>query len=124
MFPSLAGRETCAETNFAARKQKMFLSGVKNIFACRTQILRPKHIFPILATPGNITRNIVSATMFSSLTRLLKLLIWKFHVVIWQMTSNNCTKVRAARAARLFFLIQPIRSLFSGVFVAVALVHA
>ena len=32
--------------------------------------------------------------------------------------SKNCTKVRAARAARLFFLIQPIRSLFSDVVVA------
>ena len=30
-------------------------------------------------------------------------------------------KVRAARAARSFFLIQPIRSLFSGVVVAVPL---
>ena len=29
-------------------------------------------------------------------------------------------KVRAARAARLIFLIEPIRSLFSGVVVAVA----
>ena len=38
--------------------------------------------------------------------------------------SKNCTKVRAARAARLFFLIQPIRSLFSGVFVVVAVVFA
>ena len=47
MFPSLAARETCvAETNFAARKQKMFLPGVKNIFASRTQILRLKHMFP------------------------------------------------------------------------------
>ena len=55
MFPSLAARETCvAETNFAARKQKMFLPGVKNIFASRTQILRPRHMFPSLATPGNI----------------------------------------------------------------------
>ena len=38
-------------------------------------------------------------------------------IVICQTTSKNCTKVRAARAARLFFLIniQPIRSLFSGV---------
>ena len=50
-------------------KQKMFLPGVKNIFASRTQILRPKHMFPSLATPGNITRNIVSATMFPSLAR-------------------------------------------------------
>ena len=32
-------------------------------------------------------------------------------------------KVRAARAARLFLVIQPIRSLFSGVVVAVAVVH-
>ena len=72
MFPNLAARETCvAETNFAARKQKMFLSGVKNIFASRTQILRPKNMFPSLASPGNITRNIVSATMFPSLARPL-----------------------------------------------------
>ena len=28
----------------------MFLPGVKNIFASRTQILRPKHMFPSLAT--------------------------------------------------------------------------
>ena len=48
----------------------------------------------------------------------------KFHVVIWQITSENSTKVRAARAARLFFLIQPIRSLFSGVVFAVAVVFA
>ena len=36
-------------------------------------------------------------------------------IVIWQATSKNCTKKWAARAARLFFLIQPMRSLFSGV---------
>ena len=42
MCPSLAARETCVrETNFAARKQKLFLSGVKNNFASGTQILRP-----------------------------------------------------------------------------------
>ena len=70
MFPSYAARETCvAETNFAFPKQKKFLSGVKNIFASGTQILRPKHMFPSLATPGNITRNIASATMFPSLAR-------------------------------------------------------
>ena len=51
MFPTLAVRETyVAETNFAARKQKVFLPGVKNIFASRTQILRPKHMRPSLAT--------------------------------------------------------------------------
>ena len=32
-----------------------------------------------------------------------------------------CTKVPAARGARLFFHIEPIRSLFSGVVVAVAI---
>ena len=51
------------------RMQKMFLFGVKNIFASRTQILRLKHMFPSLATPGNITRNNFSITMFSSLAR-------------------------------------------------------
>ena len=52
-------------------KQKMFFPGVKNIFASRTQILRPKHMFPSLATPGNITRNTVSTTMFPGLARPL-----------------------------------------------------
>ena len=70
----IAPKAYVAETNFAARKQKMFLTRVKNIFASRTQILRPKHMFPSLATPGNITRNIVSATMFPSLARPLNFL--------------------------------------------------
>ena len=62
MFPNLAARETCVEeTNFAARE-------TKNVFAW-SQILRPKHMFPSLATPGNITRNIISTTMFPSLAR-------------------------------------------------------
>ena len=57
MFPNLAAQKTCvAETNFAARK-------TKNAFASRAQILRPKHMFPSLATPRNIKRNIVSATI-------------------------------------------------------------
>ena len=50
----------------------MFLPEVKNIFASRTQILRPKHMFPSLATPGNTTRNIVSATVFPSLAKPLR----------------------------------------------------
>ena len=56
---------------FLLGNKKMFLPGVKNIFSSRTQILRPKHEFPSLATPGNITRNIVFATMFPSLARPL-----------------------------------------------------
>ena len=43
--------------------------------------------------------------------------IWKFHVVVWQTTSKHCTKKRAARAARLLFFIQPIKSLICGVVV-------
>ena len=45
--------------------------------------------------------------------------ISEIHVVVWQTPSKNYAKVRAARAARLFFGIQPIRSLFSGVVVAI-----
>ena len=52
--------------------------------------------------------------------------LWKFHVVVRQTTSKNCTKKRAARAAsessraaRLVFLIQPIKSLIWNVVVAV-----
>ena len=51
MFSNLAARETyVAETHFVARKQKLFLPGVKNIFVSRTQILRPQHMFPSLGT--------------------------------------------------------------------------
>ena len=69
MFPNLAARETYVlrKQILLLGKQKVFLTGVKNIFASRTQTLRPKHMFPSLATPGNITRNIVSATIFPSL---------------------------------------------------------
>ena len=35
MFPSLAARETCvAETNFVARKQKVFLAGASEKHFC------------------------------------------------------------------------------------------
>ena len=55
MFPSLAARETyVAETNFAARKQKMFLPEVKNIFVSRTQILRPQHVSQFSHDENNI----------------------------------------------------------------------
>ena len=59
----------CCGNKFCCLEKKMFLPGVKNIFASRTQILRPKHMFPNLATPGNRTRKIVSAKMFPSLAR-------------------------------------------------------
>ena len=36
---------------------------------------------------------------------VVKTLVWTFHVVIWQTTSKNCAKVRAALAARLVLLI-------------------
>ena len=38
-----------------------------------------------------------------------------FHVVVWQRTSRNYSKVRTARAARLFVLIRPIKFLIYGV---------
>ena len=44
---------------------------------------------------------------------------WKFHLVVWQTTSKDCVK---KRAARLFFLIWPIKSLICGVVVAVDVV--
>ena len=34
-----------------------------------------------------------------------------FHVAIWQTSSQTCRKGRAARAARFFLLIQPIRQI-------------
>ena len=50
--------------------------------------------------------------------------IWKFHVVVWQTTSKNCTKNRAALAARFFFFIQPIKSIICGVDVDVTVVKS
>ena len=46
----------------------------------------------------------------------------KIHFVVWQTTLNNYTKKFATRAARLLFLIQPMKSwlIHGGVFVTVA----
>ena len=60
MFPGFATWETgVAETNFAARKQKMFLPEVKNIFASRTQMLLSKPMFPSLASVKTMLTSIV-----------------------------------------------------------------
>ena len=51
MFPSLATQETLLPQQILRlRSKKMFLNKVKNIFALRTQILLPKHMFLSLAT--------------------------------------------------------------------------
>ena len=42
------------------------------------------------------------------------------HLVVLHRTASNCFKVRAARAARLFFLTRPIKLLICGVNHAVA----
>ena len=51
------------------------LEARKCSFASRTQILLPKLMFPSLATQGNMSENVVSATVFPSLARPLTLLI-------------------------------------------------
>ena len=56
-------------------RKQILLLGNKKCFCLESKtflLLRPKHMFPSLATPGNITRNIVSATMFPSLARPLR----------------------------------------------------
>ena len=50
--------------------------------------------------------------------------MWWFHVVVLQRTARNCSKVRAARAARLRFVMQPMKVLICGVVVAVPVVDA
>ena len=49
MLPGLAARETnVAETNFAARKQEnVFASGLKHMFASRTQNFASETRFPV-----------------------------------------------------------------------------
>ena len=72
MFPNLAARETCvAETNFAARKTKTVFAWSQKHF-CFPDTNLASETFPSLASPGNITRNIVSATMFPGLARPLE----------------------------------------------------
>ena len=67
---------------------ELSLPRVKNIFASRTQILRPKHMFPSLAITRSITRNNVSANVFPSLAKpLMKAL--KFKVGVFQ--ERMCT---------------------------------
>ena len=39
---------------------------------------------------------------------LHKTLMWSFHVVVLQRTTKKCTKMKNARAERLFLLIKPI----------------
>jgi len=70
MFPSLAARETyVAETNFAARKQKMFLPELKNIFVSRTPIFRPQHMFPSLATMRTLLTSFQCRSLIKSVFR-------------------------------------------------------
>ena len=71
---------------------------------------------------------------FSCKGKELKILLLRAHVVVKTShmkisrrsleTSKQCTKKRAARAARLFFFIQPIKSLICGVAVDVAAVKS
>ena len=108
MFSNLisrAGSMCCGNKIVLLGKQKMFLHGVKNTFASRTRILRPKHIFPSLATPRNITRNIVSATMFPSLARPLE------HVFFLVKVNSLFTRLN-------FFLRVPIHFLLVNMAVA------
>ena len=46
----------------------------------------------------------------------------KFHVVVWQSRWKIFARKRAARAARLFFLVQPIKAMICGFVVAFAVV--
>ena len=51
MFPSLAMQETLLRMQILrAWRKKMFLNQVKKIFASRTRMLHPQHMFPSLAT--------------------------------------------------------------------------
>ena len=50
--------------------------------------------------------------------------MWYFHVVVLQRMTRNYVKVRAARAACLFYTIPPIKFLTCDVVIAVAVVDA
>ena len=59
---------------------------------------------------------------FCGLALLSEPRIRTFHVVIWQTASKNDAKRRAARAARLLFLTEQIKSLICSGVVVVAVV--
>ena len=71
MFPNLDRRETCvAETNFAAQKTKKgFCLESKTFCFPDTNFASETYVSQFSHPSGNITRNIVSATMFLSLAR-------------------------------------------------------
>ena len=59
MYHNFATRETLFQLQILrlGSTEKMFFNQVKNIFASRTQILLPKHMFPSLVTEEtNISR--------------------------------------------------------------------
>ena len=49
--------------------------------------------------------------------------MWSFHAFVLQKTTRACSKVRAARAARLFFLIGQIKVLICDTVVAADIVY-
>ena len=74
-----------------------------------------------LAKLGNIVAETMFLVMFPGMAKLANIC---FRRKICQTTSKHCPKKRAARAARLFFFIQPIKSLTCGVVVDVAVVRS
>ena len=82
MFPSLAARETCvAETNFAAREQKMFLPWSQKHFCLADTNFASETYVSQFSHPGRHRKNIVSATMFPSLARPL---VYPYRFVSYQ----------------------------------------
>ena len=93
------------------------LKGIK-IWKRKATVWVP-HLFPTLSCNGKRWKLYCCELALSSEPQ-----IWKLHVVFRQTTTRHCTKKRAERAARLVFLIQPIKSLICGVVVAVAVVKS
>ena len=87
----------------------MFLPGVKNIFASRTQILRPKHMFPSLPNP------VAQVRIFKCMTFSLPgsvIIFLELPADAWDAAEcmKRIVKARAKRAKLLFsFLIKQIR---------------
>ena len=65
---SLAGNMCCGNKFCCSENKKCFCLESKTFFLPGHKFC-VRNMFPSLATPGNITRNIVSATMFPSLAR-------------------------------------------------------
>ena len=91
---------------FTKAKANSFIVHV--VVWCRAEQCWSK--FPLDHDNERLGRNYAKLNIYCCLLKLSsKPKLWLLHVVVLQRTALDCSKVRAARAARLFFLVPQIK---------------